>query len=120
MPKRGFDDAELAKMKTVLKSLPKKEREKKRLSTSELVKAIRGDIRAAMARGYTLDEVITALNNEGSFDLKMMSIKRYMTETQKKRTTSTIAGKFSGNKSEDALQEKKRVVAVDLPAADEL
>jgi len=39
---------------------------------------MRIEIRATFGRSYTLDEVITALNSQGVFDLKISKRKRYI------------------------------------------
>jgi len=126
MPKRrDYDRSDVAKMKETLKALPKKEREKQRFTVPDLVKEMRTEIRAATARGYTLDEVITALNSKGNFDLKTPTIKRYMTDATKKKTVRAISGKFfetkqgsSETKSEEIIRKKSR--AVDLPSSTDL
>jgi len=130
MPKRrDYDRSDIAKMREALKALPKKEREKQSFTVPDLVKEMRAEIRAATARGYTLDEVITALNSKGNFDLKTPTIKRYMTDATKKKTTRALSGKFLGknlgNKSgtiqtssEETVRKKPRAVV--LPSADDL
>jgi hypothetical protein len=126
MPKRrDYDRSDIAKMREALKALPKKEREKQRFTVPDLVKEMRAEIRAATARGYTLDEVITALNSNGNFDLKTPTIKRYMADTTKKKTVRAISGKFfetkqgsSETKSEETIRKKSR--AIDLPSSADL
>ena len=126
MPKsRDYDQQEIAVMRETLKALPKKQREKTRFSTAETVKTMRAEIRAAITRGYTLDEVITALNNAGTFDLKTPTIKRYMTDAPRRRTASAISGTFKGRKNgngetikTEPVREKQR--AVELPSSEEL
>jgi hypothetical protein len=126
MPKRrDYDRSDIIKMQDALKALPKKEREKKRFTVPDVVKEMRMEIRAALGRGYTLDEVITALNSHGAFDLKMPTIKRYISDAKRKKTVSSISGKFSEKKSEDmqpVLKEtvRKKSRAVDLPSSADL
>jgi len=130
MPKRrDYDRSDIAKMQAALKALPKKERAKQRFTVPHLVREMGMEIRAALGRGYTLDEVITALNAQGTFDLKTPTIKRYIAGAKKKKMVSTISGKFSGKKSEknndvpktvsaETIRKKSR--AVDLPSSADL
>jgi signal recognition particle GTPase len=126
MPKRrDYDRSDITKMQAVLKSLPKKEREKKRFAVPDIVKEMRMEIRAALGRGYTLDEVITALNSQGAFDLKTPTIKRYISGAKRKKTVSSISGKFSEKKSEEVQpilkdSARKKSSAVSLPSSDDL
>jgi HD superfamily phosphohydrolase len=130
MPKRrDYDRSDIAKMQAALKALPKKEREKQRFTVPDLVREMRMEIRAALGRGYTLDEVIIALNSQGTFDLKTPTIKRYIAGAKKKKVVSTISGKFSERKSaskEGALKTisgetvRKKSRAVDLPSSADL
>jgi signal recognition particle GTPase len=126
MPKRrDYDRSDITKMQAVLKSLPKKERDKKRFAVPDIVKKMRMEIRAALGRGYTLDEVITALNSQGNFDLKTPTIKRYISGAKRKKTVSSISGKFSERKSEESQPvsketARKKSSAVSLPYPDDL
>jgi hypothetical protein len=126
MPKyRAYDSAEIATIRETIKALPKKERALARVTMPDLVKQMRGEIRAAVARGYTLDEVITALNSAGNFDLKTPTVKRYLNDTPRKRTTGARSGRFLGRKNgETATQEtesgRKSASAVELPSAADL
>jgi glutaredoxin-related protein len=126
MPKRrDYDRSDITKMQDVLKALPKKEREKKRFAVPDVVKEMRMEIRAALGRGYTLDEVITAINSQGTFYLKTPTIKRYISGAKRKKTVSSISGKFSEKKSEEeqpVLKEtiRKKSSAVSLPSSDDL
>jgi hypothetical protein len=126
MPKRrDYNRSDITKMQALLKALPKKEREKKRFAVPDVVKEMRMEIRAALGRGYTLDEVITALNSQGNFDLKTPTIKRYISGAKRKKIVSSISGKFSEKKGEErrpVLKEdiRKKSRAVDLPSSADL
>ena len=126
--RREYDQTDIAKMQAALKALPKKERTQERLTAPDVVKVMRAEIRAALARGYTLDEIVQALNDRGNFDLKVPTVRRYLADvskTKKKGKSSAISGRF-GNKS---LGESTRSFvgnagdvsrAVELPSAEDL
>jgi len=74
---QAFTPQDVDRAKAILKGLPSKPKEKaSHLVMPEFTKEIRTEIRAAMRRGYSLDDIVSALNKD-SFDLKTPTLKRY-------------------------------------------
>lgn len=77
--RQQFDQSAVERMISVVNGLPKKPKQKRdNLGLPQAIKAARSAIRAAIARGYTLEEVVAALNSDGKFDLKLGTVKRYV------------------------------------------
>lgn len=98
MPKQQtFTVADVQRAKATLAALPRKPKAKpEHLLMTELIKHMRAEIRAALNRGYSLDDIVAALNAQG-FDLKTPTLKRYFYASKgnegKKTTPPTSAAK---------------------------
>ena len=95
MPKQQtFTVADVQRAKATLAALPRKPKaQPEHLLMNELVKRMRAEIRAALNRGYSLDDIVTALNAQG-FDLKTPTLKRYFYANkgnEGKKTTPPMA-----------------------------
>lgn len=95
MPKQQtFTVADVQRAKATLAALPRKPKAKpEHLLMNELVKHMRTEIRAALNRGYSLDDIVTALNAQG-FDLKTPTLKRYFYASGGTRQTKAAAPKL--------------------------
>jgi hypothetical protein len=126
--RREYDKTDIETMQAALKALPKKERTQERLTAPDVVKIMRAEIRAALARGYTLDEIVQALNDRGNFDLKVPTVRRYLTDvlkTKKKGKSNAIFGRFGNKNLGESLGSSVGNTgdvsrAVELPSAEDL
>lgn len=75
IPKAAIEQVSVA-----LQDLPEKPRES--LSLREAVSALEGSITAALDRGYSYDEVVNILANQG-VDITVTSLKRYLAAARK-------------------------------------
>ena len=87
----------LTKRLTALPQKPKSEIVKRDLVAAEVVRLARKEIRTALAKGYSLEEIVNAAKTEG-FDLGTPTLKKYLRTptkpTAKRRTAAekTAAG----------------------------
>ncbi|NNM93697.1 MAG: hypothetical protein HKL92_10180 [Candidatus Eremiobacteraeota bacterium] len=93
MPKQKYSLEKVQTFGDYLGKLPKKSREKKTtdLGAADLVRTLRKEIRAAMARGYTVEEIVQAAKGQG-FDLSTPTLKKYLkpgAATTKPKATDT-------------------------------
>ena len=86
MPKRTYTLANVKELGEHLAKLPPKPREQKteNLGAADLVRTIRKEIRAAMSRGYTMGDIVSAAKSMG-FDLSTPTLKKYLQATAGKK-----------------------------------
>ncbi len=107
MPKQQiFTTADVERAKATLAALPRKPKAKpEHLLMTELIKHMRAEIRAALNRGYSLDDIVAALNERG-FDLKTPTLKRYFYASGGTKRTTTTAPKTQPPRAPQATVEK--------------
>ena len=62
------------KIEATLDNLPEKPKAERPLTTKELVTELRGKIRAAQAKGYTLEEIVDLFKSDGA-QISLSSVK---------------------------------------------
>ena len=102
---KTFDQETRQKIEATLDNLPEKPKSERPLTTKELVTELRTKIRAAQAKGYTLEEIIELFKREGA-QISLSSVKRGLggngTKNQRKKNIHTfhrIALKSSGTET---------------------
>ena len=63
---RTYDKATRERVENLLDALPEKPKSERALTTKELVTELKGKIRAAQARGYTLEEIAQHFQQAGA------------------------------------------------------
>ena len=71
---KTFDQETRQKIEATLDSLPEKPKSERPLTTKELVTELRTKIRAAQAKGYTLEEIVELFKREGA-QISLSSVK---------------------------------------------
>lgn len=89
MAKRTYTLDSVQKLGAHLAKLPPKPRESKteNLGAADLVRTIRKEIRAAMSRGYTMEDIVSAAKSMG-FDLSTPTLKKYIGPSVRKQRTT--------------------------------
>ena len=102
---KTFDQETRQKIEATLDNLPEKPKSERPLTTKELVTELRTKIRAAQAKGYTLEEIIELFKREGA-QISLSIVKRGLgsngTKNQRKKNIHTfhrIALKSSGTET---------------------
>lgn len=85
---RMISEETIDKAKSLLANLPEKPKAKIGRTTSEAVAEIRAAIKAAQAKGYTLEEIVEQLKNEAGFEAGISTIKSALSSGRKKSTRS--------------------------------
>ena len=90
---KTFDQETRQKIEATLDNLPEKPKSERPLTTKELVTELRTKIRAAQAKGYTLEEIVELLKREGA-QISLSSVKSALKgSSPRSRTTKpTQAG----------------------------
>ena len=90
---KTFDQETRQKIEATLDNLPEKPKSERPLTTKELVTELRTKIRAAQAKGYTLEEIIELFKREGA-QISLSSVKSALKgSSPRSRTTKpTQAG----------------------------
>ena len=71
---KTFDQETRQKIEATLDNLPEKPKSERPLTTKELVTELRTKIRAAQAKGYTLEEIVELFKREGA-QISLSSVK---------------------------------------------
>ena len=66
---RSVEPARIEAAKSRLRALPEKPRAPRTLSLSQAIGQMKNEVRAALKRGYTFDEIAQALRVRGARDL---------------------------------------------------
>ena len=90
---KTFDQETRHKIEATLDNLPEKPKSERPLTTKELVTELRTKIRAAQAKGYTLEEIVELFKREGA-QISLSSVKSALKgSSPRSRTTKpTQAG----------------------------
>ena len=86
---KTFDQETRKKIEATLDSLPEKPKAERALTTKELVTELRGKIRAAQAKGYTLDEIVELFKRDGA-QISLSSVKSALKGSSPRRTTKPV------------------------------
>lgn len=71
---KTYDQETRQKIEATLDNLPEKPKSERPLTTKELVTELRTKIRAAQAKGYTLEEIVELFKREGA-QISLSSVK---------------------------------------------
>ena len=83
---KTFDQETRQKIEVTLDNLPEKPKSERPLSTKELVTELRAKIRAAQAKGYTLEEVVEMFRQAGA-QISLSSVKSALKGSSPRRAT---------------------------------
>jgi hypothetical protein len=87
---RAIEHERIEAAKSRLRALPEKPKASKALSIAEAIRQIKNEVRAALKRGYTFDEIAQALKEDG-IDIGTPTLKSYVSRGNKKRTPAKTA-----------------------------
>jgi hypothetical protein len=128
MPKRTYTLENVQKLGEHLAKLPPKPRAPKtdNLGAADLVRTIRKEIRTAMGRGYTMEDIVSAAKSMG-FDLSTPTLKKYLGSaarkprvTRKKEEPKSTPAPATPTKRQPSEKPGAGVPPVQMPKADEL
>jgi len=80
---RTFDKETRIKIEGVLDNLPEKPKAERALTTKELVSELKAKIKAAQAKGYTLEEIVELFKQNGA-QISLSTVKESLKVTAKK------------------------------------
>lgn len=80
------------KVATILTALPEKPKAERGLAAKEVVASLKADIRAAQAKGYTIEEIVK-LFKDGGVDIGLTTLKAALKQPKKKTATAVEDGK---------------------------
>ncbi|UUA75269.1 hypothetical protein [Cellvibrio sp. QJXJ] len=86
--KRTFDKDIRIKIEGVLDNLPEKPKAERTLTTKELVSELKGKIKAAQSKGYTLQEIVELFKQNGA-QISLSTVKDALKVTTKKAVVKT-------------------------------
>ena len=97
---KTFDQETRQKIEATLDNLPEKPKSERPLTTKELVTELRTKIRAAQAKGYTLEEIVELFKREGA-QISLSSVKSALKgSSPRSRTTKPAqAGEQAGEQT---------------------
>jgi len=87
---RAIEHERIEAAKSRLRALPEKPKAPKTLSIAEAIRQIKNEVRAALKRGYTFDEIAQALKEDG-IDVGTPTLKSYVSRSNKKRPPAKTA-----------------------------
>ena len=76
------------KIEATLDNLPEKPKAERPLTTKELVTELRGKIRAAQAKGYTLEEIVDLFKSDGA-QISLSSVKSALKGSSQRSSRTT-------------------------------
>jgi len=76
---RAIEHERIEAAKSRLRALPEKPKAPKTLSIAEAIRQIKNEVRAALKRGYTFDEIAQALKEDG-IDVGTPTLKSYLSK----------------------------------------
>jgi len=85
---RTFDKETRIKIEGVLDNLPEKPKAERALTTKELVSELKGKIKAAQSKGYTLQEIVELFKQNGA-QISLSTVKDALKVTTKKAVVKT-------------------------------
>lgn len=85
---RTFDKETRIKIEGVLDNLPEKPKAERALTTRELVSELKAKIKAAQAKGYTLEEIVELFKQNGA-QISLSTVKASLKGTSKKAVVKT-------------------------------
>lgn len=80
------------KVASILTALPEKPKAERGLAAKEVVASLKADIRAAQAKGYTIEEIVK-LFKDGGVDIGLTTLKAAIKQPKKKAAASAEDGK---------------------------
>jgi len=86
--KRTFDKETRIKIEGVLDNLPEKPKAERALTTKELVSELKGKIKVAQSKGYTLQEIVELFKQNGA-QISLSTVKDGLKVTTKKAVVKT-------------------------------
>lgn len=86
--KRTFDKETRIKIEGVLDNLPEKPKAERALTTKELLSELKGKIKAAQSKGYTLQEIVELFKQNGA-QISLSTVKDALKVTTKKAVVKT-------------------------------
>lgn len=81
---KTYDQETRKKIEATLDNLPEKPKSERPLTTKELVAELRTKIRAAQAKGYTLDEIVEIFRHAGA-QISLSSVKNALRGSGQRR-----------------------------------
>ncbi len=99
---KTFGQETRKKIEATLDNLPEKPKAERALTTKELVTELRGKIRAAQAKGYTLDEIVELFKRDGA-QISLSSVKSAL-KGSSSRSRTTKPAQTASNAPADGSQ----------------
>ena len=99
---KTFNQETRKKIEATLDSLPEKPKVERARTTKELVTELRGKIRAAQAKGYTLDEIVELFKRDGA-QISLSSVKSAL-KGSSSRSRTTKPAQTASNAPADGSQ----------------
>ncbi len=113
---RAVERERIEAAKSRLRALPEKPKAPKAFSIAEAIRQIKNEVRAALKRGYTFDEIAQALKEDG-IDVGTPTLKSYVSRGNKKRTPGkTAPNAISKTSTTIAPRARTGTKAVEMPA----
>jgi len=113
---RAVEPERIEAAKSRLRALPEKPKAPKAFSIAEAIRQIKNEVRAALKRGYTFDEIAQALKEDG-IDVGTPTLKSYVSRGNKKRPPAkTAPGAVPKTATTNESRTRTGNKAVEMPA----
>lgn len=87
---KAFDQETRQKIESTLDNLPEKPKSERPLTTQQLVAELRPKIKAAQAKGYTLEEIVDLFKQSGA-QISLSSVKSALRTTTRSKPKAAAA-----------------------------
>jgi hypothetical protein len=115
MAARVVEPERIEAAKSRLRALPEKPKASKAFSMAEAIRQIKNEVRAALKRGYTFDEIAQALKEDG-IDVGTPTLKSYVSRGNKKRLPAKTAPRTREISTTNGPHTRTGSKAVEMPA----
>jgi hypothetical protein len=112
---RAIEHERIEAARSRLRALPEKPRTPKAFSIAEAIRQIKTEVRAALKRGYTFDEIAQALKEDG-IDVGTPTLKSYVSRGNKKRSAAKTAPNVVAKTTTNEPRTRTGSKAVEMPA----
>ncbi len=114
---RAVEPERIEAAKTVLRALPEKPKAPRAYPLSQAIAQIKNEVREALKRGYTFDEIAQTLR-DNAFDVGTPTLKSYVSRGNKKRPPVKPAARAAVKAATKATAPASRTTskAIEMPA----
>lgn len=97
---------------SILTALPEKPKAERALAAKYIVASLKAEIKAAQAKGYTIEEIVQSFK-QGGVDIGLTTLKTALKQPRKKALTSGVVETTKSQTTPESAKASRRVVTAE-------